>query len=97
MPKWLILTFALVLIASMTGDVLLVHHHLGGTPFDAEHNTVQYTLDCHKAMIGLVGENYHDLLLGLTMNGVNRYAAKSTPGFCGWHNSAYLGGGTPVV
>jgi len=94
MHKWLLLALALVLTASLAGDVLLVHHHLSGFSVESEHNPPQYAPDFLNGLTSALTA-HQGLLLdsGKPCNNINSNICYC----CGWHNSAYLEGTASFV
>jgi hypothetical protein len=86
MLKLLLLAVALLLLVSIAGDVLFVHHHLDSASIETHHLT-QYALT-----FGLVSTLYLCAQSGLFRRNsrINLISDNSSRHFCGWHNSAYL-------
>lgn len=96
MRKWFLLAFALVLMASLAGDVFFVHHHLSDFSVASEHAAPQYAPDFLSDFVGVPDTN-HGLLTGSVTGWPSVNSDSIISCFCGWHNSAYLNNVAPFI
>ena len=88
MCKWLLLVVVL-LLASLAGDVFLVHHHLTDISLTIEHAPPQYAPALHDSLTGALNVQKGPLF-ALALPWPGDVTDSTIPCFCGWHNSAYL-------
>jgi hypothetical protein len=89
MHKWLLFVAALLLVASLTGDVFFVHHHLGDFAAESEHTPPQYAFDFLDNLVGTLNVP-NNPLFGLSSCWSDSGTEGNLSYFGGWHNSAYL-------
>jgi len=89
MHRWLLLVCALLLVASLVGDVFFVHHHLDDFSVVSEHTPPQYAPNLFGSLIGALSVQGSPLL-GSVASWLCGGAEDIVSCFCGWHNSAYL-------
>ncbi len=87
MFKWLILAALILLAASLTGDILLIHHHMSGSQLESEQLAAGTIITSLLVLPAIIKD-----CRGLSLNAF--YSHRTRKGFlryfCGWHNSVSL-------
>ena len=93
MKRWLVpllILVTLLLVGSVVGDILLLHHHLTGIALD-EHYRSSLSSAFLSCLVFVSFWYVAPVLFGALRPDIPGAFDTITRHFCGWHSSAYLG------
>ena len=92
MKRWLVPLLILVivlLVGSVAGDILLLHHHLAGIALD-EHYRSSLSSAFLSCLVLISSWYVAPILFGALRPDIPGALDSITRHFCGWHSSSYL-------